>query len=100
MGLGLGTNEELLFDENGVMKTSSFRTYKLLRYGETPEFIVDFIETPQIDAPFGARCCAEHGNICISAALSYSFSASSGAEIDYIPITPELIWKTKTGAAQ
>lgn len=97
MGLGLGASEEFLYDQNAVVLNTSFRTYKMLRYGETPEYLVDFVETPQIDAPFGARGIAEHGIIGIPAALANALTLAAQVEIDELPITPESIWKKKMG---
>ena len=92
MGLGLGSREEFLYDEDGVMKSTSFRTYKMMRYGENPEYIVDFVETPDLSAPFGARGMAEHGIIGIPGALGNAISLAVDADIDMLPITPEYIW--------
>jgi len=95
MGLGLGMDEEFLYNVDGIMQNTSFRTYKMLRYGETPEYLIDFVETPQIDTPFGARGFAEHGIIGIPAALANAISCAAQIDITQIPISPELIWKKK-----
>ena len=97
MGLGLGTREEFLYSDDGIAQNTSLRTYKLIHFGENPEYIVNFIETPQIDGPFGARGLAEHGIIGIPGALANAISLAVGKEFDRIPISPELIWGTKTG---
>lgn len=100
MGLGLGMDEEFIYDENGMMQTTSFRTYKMLRYGEQPEYLVEFVETPQIDTPFGARGISEHGIIGIPAALTNALSLAAQADISWIPVSPESIWKKKAEAVQ
>lgn len=97
MGLGLGTREEFIYSDNGMLENTSLRTYKLIHFGENPEYIVDFIETPQIDGPFGARGLAEHGILAIPGALANAISLAVGMDFDKLPISPELIWKTKTG---
>ncbi len=97
MGLGLATREEFLYSDDGILENTSLSTYKLIRYGETPEYIVDFIETPQIDAPFGARGMGEHGILGMPAAFANAISAATNTDFDTIPISPETIWKTKTG---
>ena len=97
MGLGLATREELLYNEKGVLEDTSLRTYKLMHLGENPKYIVEFMETPQIDAPFGARGMGEHGIIGIIAAFANAISLAAQADFDKLPISPELIWKTKTG---
>ncbi|MDR7870993.1 MAG: xanthine dehydrogenase family protein molybdopterin-binding subunit [Tissierellaceae bacterium] len=97
MGIGLATREEFHFDENGILKNTSLRTYKLMRFGEQPEYIVDFIETPQLDGPFGTRGKGEHGILGIPAAFNNALSLAADEDFDKIPVTPEVIWKAKTG---
>ncbi|WP_291583486.1 xanthine dehydrogenase family protein molybdopterin-binding subunit [Clostridium sp. UBA6640] len=97
MGLGLATREEFLYNDAGILENTSLRTYKPIHYGQNPKYIVDFIETPQIDAPFGARGMGEHGILGISAAFANAVSLAAQSDFDKLPISPELIWKTKTG---
>lgn len=97
MGFGIATREAFTYDNDARLQTTTLRTYKPMRYGENPEYVIDFIETPQIDAPFGARGFAEHGIIAIPAAFANAMSHAANAEFDKLPITPEVIWKTKTG---
>ncbi len=97
MGLGLGSREAFSYDTEGRVLTTSLRTYKVMHLGEEPEYLVEFIETPQIDAPYGARGIAEHGIIGIPAALANALSSAAQVDLNQTPITPEYIWKTKTG---
>lgn len=97
MGLGLATREEFIYDEDGILQTTSLRTYKPMHIGEQPEYIVDFVETPQGDAPFGARGVGEHGVIGMPAAFVDAISVATGKEFNKIPVLPELIWKTVRG---
>lgn len=97
MGLGIATREEFIYDELGILENTSLRTYKLMRFGEQPDYLVDFVETPQIDGPFGARGIAEHGVIGIPAAFANAICKATDEEIDQLPILPELIWKVKRG---
>ncbi|WPC40362.1 xanthine dehydrogenase family protein molybdopterin-binding subunit [Clostridium sp. JS66] len=97
MGLGLASREEFLYDDEGILQNTSLRTYKPMHFGENPEYIVDFIETPQIDGPYGARGLGEHGIIGIPAAFATALSLAAESDFLKIPITPEVIWQTKTG---
>ncbi|WP_027624941.1 xanthine dehydrogenase family protein molybdopterin-binding subunit [Clostridium lundense] len=97
MGFGIATREAFEYDGDARLQTTTLRTYKPMRLGENPEYIIDFIETPQIDAPFGARGLAEHGIIAIPAAFANAISHAAEYEFDKLPITPESIWKAKTG---
>lgn len=93
MGIGVATREEIIYDEEGKVDTSSLRTYKVLHCGQQPEYIVDYVETPLLGSPYGARPIGEHGIIGIPAALANSLTLAAGIELDQLPITPELIWK-------
>ncbi|KZL92667.1 xanthine dehydrogenase family protein molybdopterin-binding subunit [Clostridium magnum] len=97
MGFGIATREALEYDNDARLQSTTLRTYKPMRFGENPEYVVEFIETPQIDAPFGARALAEHGIIAIPAAFANAISHAADCEFDKLPITPEVIWKAKTG---
>lgn len=97
MGLGIGSREAFSYDTEGKVLTTSLRTYKMMHIGEEPEYIVDFIETPQEDAPYGARGFAEHGIIGMPAALANALSSAAQIDLDQLPLTPETIWMTKPG---
>lgn len=97
MGLGLGSRENFSFDSCGRMLNTSLRTYKVMHFGETPQYLVGFVETPCESSPYGARGLAEHGIIGIPAALANALSTAVGAELDELPLTPETIWRIKTG---
>ncbi len=97
MGIGLGSREAFLYDMGGKVQTTSLRTYKVMHIGEEPEYLVEFIETPQEDAPYGARGFAEHGIIGIPAALANALSSAAQIDLNKLPLTPETIWMIKTG---
>jgi CO/xanthine dehydrogenase Mo-binding subunit len=92
MGIGYTTREAFAFDARGHVLNGKLRDYKLVRYGEHPEYVVEFIETPQGDGPFGARGLGEQGIIGMPGALSAAFSRAIGVQITELPITPEMLW--------
>ncbi len=71
------------------------RTYASYRYGDHPDYIVHFIETPHIDGPFGARGVSESGVIGMPAALANSLSLAAGVILHQLSLTPESIWREK-----
>lgn len=95
MGLATASREGFAFDENGIVQNPNFRSYKLMRFNDAPEYIVEFVETPQIDGPFGARALGEHGLLGIPGALANCLSAAAGVELNQLPLTPERIWRAK-----
>ncbi|MFM1651461.1 xanthine dehydrogenase family protein molybdopterin-binding subunit [Brevibacillus sp. B_LB10_24] len=96
MGLGLASREGFLYDANGTVKNQQFRSYKLMRFGENPAYVVKFIETPKLDSPYGARSVGEHGIIGMPGALANSLSTAAQVNLNQLPLTPESIWRLKT----
>lgn len=92
MGLSLARNEECIYDAQARPLTSSLRNYELLRIGEEPAYTVDFVTTPQLDAPEGMRGFSEHGIIGMPAALGNALSLAAGVSLSMLPLTPESIW--------
>jgi CO/xanthine dehydrogenase Mo-binding subunit len=68
-----------------------------MHYGQTPEYIVEFVATPQADAPYGLRGLGEHGILAMAPALANALVVATGAELDHLPLTAESIWAMKTG---
>ncbi len=96
LGLSFASSETFNFDDNGVTQNPDLRNYQMLRFGEQPgEYLVDFIETPSVDGPYGARGIGEYGVIGVGAALANGLSVAAQVELDNLPLIPELIWKTK-----
>jgi CO/xanthine dehydrogenase Mo-binding subunit len=97
LGLSWASRESFLFDDEGRVQNPDFRTYRMMRFGEQPEYLVDFVETPLIDGPYGARGIGEYGVIGMAGALGNSLSRAIGIELCEFPFTPERIWQTKEG---
>jgi CO/xanthine dehydrogenase Mo-binding subunit len=95
MGIGYTTREALEFDSRERIRNGKLRDFKILRYGEHPEYVVDFVETPQRDGPFGARGLGEQGILGMPAALSAAFSRAVGTQLNEMPITPEYLWRSR-----
>ena len=95
MGLAFAGRETFYFDELGRVLNPQLRTYRPLRYGEHPEYLVGFVETPQIDGPYGARGVGEHGLMGMPGALGNALSIAAGVQLRNLPLLPELIWKAK-----
>ncbi|HPY36605.1 MAG TPA: molybdopterin-dependent oxidoreductase, partial [Clostridia bacterium] len=98
MGLSLASREAFLYDEKGIILNANLRDYKLIGSGEEPDFLVEFLETPELDGPFGARGIGEHGLIGMPAALINSLSSAAQIDLNKLPLTPEQIWQTKEGS--
>ncbi|MEH7251869.1 xanthine dehydrogenase family protein molybdopterin-binding subunit [Neobacillus niacini] len=97
MGLSFAGRETFRFDEAGIVLNPQLRTYRPIRFGEHPKYEVAFVETPAIDAPYGARGLGEQGLLGMPAALGNALSAALAVNINYLPLIPELLWKVKEG---
>lgn len=95
MGLAFAGRETFYFDELGRVLNPQLRTYRPLRYGENPEYLVGFVETPQLDGPYGARGLGEHGLMGMPGALGNALSIAAGVSLHHLPLIPELIWRAK-----
>jgi len=94
LGLSFASSESFIFDENGVVQNPQLRTYQMLRFGEHPaEYMVEFIESPAVDGPYGARGIGEYGVIGMPGALANCLSTAAQVELNQLPLTPEFIWK-------
>ena len=60
-----------------------------MHFAETPEYLVEFVETSCVEGPYGARGLGEHGIVGIPAALANALSVAAGCELDELPVTPE-----------
>lgn len=93
MGIGFTTREAFEFDSRERVLNADLRHFKILRYGENPEYCVDFLSTPQKDGPFGARGLGEQGILGMPGALASAFSRAIGCQLTRLPVTPEVLWQ-------
>ncbi len=100
MGLGYAGWEGFTLNKQGRVVNDSLREYKTLRYGEEPQYKVEFLETPQRDGPFCARGLGEQGVLGMPGALSGALSRALGRPLNRLPLAPQYIWETGEEAAK
>jgi len=93
MALGFAASEAFAFDSRKRLLNGNLRDFKIPRFGEQPEYVVDFLETPQADGPCGARGLGEQGVLGIPGALAGALSRAIGVPLNDLPLTPERIWR-------
>lgn len=93
MGLGYAGWESFVFNKQGRVINDTLRNYKIMRYGEEPEYLVEFVETPQRDGPYGARGLGEQGVLGMPGALAGALSRATGIPLNRLPLTPQVIWE-------
>lgn len=97
MGLSFASKEGFVFNDKGIIENPSLRLYKVIYYGEQPKYLVDFVESPQMEGPYGARGIGEYGVIGMPGALANSLSTAAQVPLNQLPLIPELIWRAKKG---
>lgn len=93
-GIGTALFEGYIYTGDGRLITNSFTDYKIPTSKDIPDIIKPlFVETPQMDGPFGARGVAEHPMISVHAAIGNAIYDAVGVNIMELPITSERIWR-------
>jgi CO/xanthine dehydrogenase Mo-binding subunit len=97
MGIGYTTMESFKFNSRGQVINDTLRGYKIMRMSDAPTYEVKFLETPQMDGPFGARGLGEQSVIGMPGAISNALSRAIGKQLNQLPITNERVWKRMEG---
>ncbi len=98
-GLSAGMFEELMVDDQGRVLNASLTDYKIATIRDIPgEMIPRFVETAQLDGPFGARGVGEHTMIPTPAAISNAIHQATGVRIERMPLTSERVFMALTEA--
>lgn len=100
MGLAFAGRETFVFDQYARILNPQLRTYRPIHYGENPEYVADFVTTPQADAAYGARGVGEHALLGMPASLGNALTLAAGVNLNELPLVPELIWRKKEGGIQ
>ena len=105
-GIGAALYEELRYDEEGQLLTSTLMDYRLPSVEEVPEIALQHIITPNPFTPLGAKGAGETGMLGPPPALCNAVEdalSPLGAKIRETPLTPErildLIEKAKSKSA-
>lgn len=93
--LSLGFSEEIVWDNNGVLRNPTLLDYRLPTALDVPNIEVAIVEVPVEGAgPFGAKGMGEPPIAPGAAALANAVFDAVGARVDTIPVTAERIMKT------
>lgn len=94
-GLGTALLEELVYDNDGQPKSTSFLDYLLPGSVEVPEIKLAHMETPSPYTVFGMKGAGEGGSIAPPAAMANAVNDALrefGAAVNETPITPARVW--------
>jgi CO/xanthine dehydrogenase Mo-binding subunit len=88
-GIGWALYEQLVYDDDGRLRTTTFADYDLPSVAETPPMEVIMLEVPAPDGPLGARGVGEPPVVPGAAAIANAIYAAVGFRPNELPITPE-----------
>jgi len=92
-GMGTALLEAFAYDKDGRLLNRSLTDYKILTAKDIPRETTEiFIETPQLNGPYGARGVAEHPMISVPSAVGNALSDALGIELTELPLTPERVY--------
>lgn len=93
-GVGTALSENMIYNDKGMLLTRSFVDYKIPTMKDLPKAIeLHFVETPQLDGPYGARGCAEHPMISITSAIGNAIADATGTEIFELPFSQDKVYR-------
>lgn len=95
-GLGQALVEELVHDEAGQLRTSSFLDYELLTAADMPTVEAEFVETLSPYGPLGSKGVGEGGAIGAPAAVANAVAdalAPIGVGHVNFPFVEERLWR-------
>ncbi|MBV9617193.1 MAG: molybdopterin-dependent oxidoreductase, partial [Ktedonobacteraceae bacterium] len=102
-GIGQALYEEVVYDQDGQLLTSTFMDYAMPNATMVPDFVTDFIETPSPYNPLGAKGAGESGCIAGPPAIVNAVLdalAPSGIKAIDMPLKPGKIWSLLQSAQQ
>ena len=95
-GVGSAKLEELVYDNDGQLRTMSFLDYLLPTAADVPEIELELRETPAPDVPGGMKGAGEIGILPPTAVLANAIVdalAPLRVEVDELPFDPSHIWQ-------
>jgi carbon-monoxide dehydrogenase large subunit len=93
-GIGAALLEDLIYDEQGQLLTTTFMDYLLPQMTEMPEVQIEHMETPSPLNPLGIKGLGEGGAIAAHAAIANAVEdalAPFGVTVTETPLSPDRV---------
>lgn len=91
-GLGSALTEEFKFSKDGRFLNPTLIDYKIFTAKDIPdEMTQHFVETPQLDGPYGVRGIAEHTMIAVPSAVGNALYDALGIDYFTLPLNSERV---------
>ncbi|MDR1531199.1 MAG: xanthine dehydrogenase family protein molybdopterin-binding subunit [Clostridiales bacterium] len=93
-GLGCAKSEYVSHDASGRLLTRNFTDYKIPTFKDMPKkMMVDAVETPQLDGPYGARGCGEHPLISVTSVMANALANAVGVQFFDLPLSADRVYR-------
>ncbi|HEY3708765.1 MAG TPA: xanthine dehydrogenase subunit D [Amycolatopsis sp.] len=92
-GLGLAVMEEIQV-VGGQVRNPSFTDYLIPTVLDMPPMVIDVLERPDPNAPYGLRGVGEPPTISSTPAIAAAIRAATGLALERVPVRPEHITGT------
>ncbi|HEY1621581.1 MAG TPA: molybdopterin cofactor-binding domain-containing protein, partial [Streptosporangiaceae bacterium] len=92
-GMGLAIMEEIQVT-GGLIRNPSFTDYLIPTIADMPPMLIDVLEYPDPNAPYGLRGVGEAPTISSGPAVAAAIRAATGLDLTRVPIRPEHITET------
>ena len=89
--LSMGLCEELSYDQNGVLLTTSFRDYHIFSATDVPEMQTYLVETNDPSELFGAKSVATIPFYGMAPAIANAVLDAADIRLRQLPLTPERV---------
>ncbi len=90
-GLGYATCEEVVVDDQGLMRNDRLTNYIIPTSLDAPEMETIMVEIPFAGGPFGAKGIGEIPHDVPAPAVAQAIEQATGAVLDRLPMTPERV---------
>ena len=92
MGLGYALLEELGIDEEGRVGNCNFDTYLIPTAADVGELMVDWVEKPDAQGPYGAKGVAELTTVGVAPAILNAIADATGMQLNDLPANLERVF--------
>ncbi len=91
-GIGYALSEDYIWNQ-GILENPNFTDYKVPLSAGVPKIHCLWIEEPNPDSPFGAKCIAEHSLSPVAPAIANAIYNAIGVRLKDLPLSPEKVLK-------
>lgn len=90
-GIGGAVYEQLVYDENGQLLTTTFMDYLIPTAMEAPDMEVEHFESPSPFTPLGTKGMGEGSTIASPSVIINAVEDALGVTVKSTPLTPERV---------